>query len=121
MMEKDRTDWDAVYRRFCGTKQPALRLAAAVDGFFGGQEVCEEARAEYGHCIRSRIRPAVELLIEQNEPGRILELERLGWFGERELDEFIRRAGERGRETVLLVLLRLKEERYGYRDRDYSL
>lgn len=144
-MEKEQ-EKEAVYRKFRETKQERLRLEAALKGFFleedeteaerrrktkqetgtereveATQETGTERRSEYGRYLKNRIRPAVEKLIADNEIERLQVLEEKGFFGERELEGFLKTAREQNRSAVLLWLLRLKDEKYGYRDRDFSL
>lgn len=144
-MEKEQEKED-VYRKFRETKQERLRLEAALKGFFleedeteaerrrktkretetereveATQETGTERRSEYGRYLKNRIRPAVEKLIGDNEIERLQVLEEKGFFGERELEGFLKTAREQNRPAVLLWLLRLKDEKYGYRDRDFSL
>lgn len=109
---------EAVYRRFRETKQERLRLEAALEGFF-----LEEAghREEYGAYLKNRIRPAAEKLMADSELEKLQVLEERGFFGERELEGFLKLARELERPAVLLWLMRLKDEKYGYRDRDFSL
>lgn len=148
-MEKEQEkeqEKEAVYRKFRETKQERLRLEAALKGFFleeneteterrrktkrktgtereveATQEIETERRSEYGRYLKNRIRPAVEKLIGDNEIEKLQVLEEKGFFGERELEGFLKTAREQNRPAVLLWLLRLKNEKYGYRDRDFSL
>lgn len=85
------------------------------------RETEAERRSEYGRYLKNRIRPAVEKLIGDNEIEKLQVLEEKGFFGERELEGFLKTAREQNRPAVLLWLLRLKNEKYGYRDRDFSL
>ena len=61
--------------------------------------------------LKLRIRPAMEL--EQ--------LEKCGWFSIKELETFIRCAQEKTRLRSLVWLLHLKNEKYGYQRKDFSL
>ena len=47
--------------------------------------------------------------------------EDMGWFGEKELEGFIKAARVHKKTAALVWLLRLKDEKYGYKDRDFSL
>ena len=43
-------------------------------------------------------------------------LEQAGWFGEKELDDFIRTARERQKLQALVYLMKEKDAHYGYRE-----
>lgn len=111
---------EELYQRFCSTKQESLRLRCALDGFFLAG-IPEDQRREYGRCLKRRIRPAVTQLIRQGDRRRLEQLERQGWFGERELDEFIRTAIEQDQPAMLICLLQLKKKNYGFKGRRLEL
>lgn len=111
---------ERLYRTFQETRQEPLRLAAALRGFF--REGIDPAQREaYGGYLRRRIRPAVEKLIEEDRVDRLEQLEELGWFDARQVDEYLRMARERGKISALVWLLELKWKKYGYHDKDFSL
>lgn len=111
---------ERLYRTFRETKQEPLRLEAALRGFFlEGVEPAQ--REDYGGYLRRRVRPAVEKLIEEDRADRLEQLEKLGWFDARQVDEYIRMAREREKVSALVWLLELKREKYGYHDKDFSL
>lgn len=112
---------EKLYDKFCTTQQEPVKLAIALRCFFMEQEVEEEQRSAYGQYLRKRIRPAVEQLIEEEGVGQLAYLEARGWIGEELLEGFIRRARERGKTASLVWLLHLKDEKYGYTDKDFSL
>lgn len=111
---------ETFYRTFLETRQEPLRLTAALQGFFL-PDTPERHRKEYLQYIKRRIRPAVEQLLKENALDKIQELERLNCFHEKELDVFLRSAREQGNTPALMWFLQLKNEKYGYRDRDFSL
>ena len=59
--------------------------------------------------IRSQQIEQMEILAEQ------------GWYGKKELETFIRTAREEGRLQALVWLMKEKNDRYGYEDREYDL
>lgn len=112
-----------LYKKFTESKQQKLRLEAALQGFFmeskdGVETAHREAYASY---LKSRIRPAMEVLIREEETEKMEILTELGWFGKTELEQFIRSAREQSKLSALVWLLKLKQEKYGYEDRDFSL
>ncbi|MDC7290388.1 hypothetical protein NXH76_21600 [Blautia schinkii] len=110
-----------LFSKFKETGQEPVRLAVALRGFFLEEGVEDSERGEYGRYLKQRIRPAVEHLIEQDDVEKIEKLEQMGWFHERELESFICRAREHNRPAVLMWLMHLKNEKYGFRDRDFTL
>ena len=71
--------------------------------------------------LKLRIRPAMEFLIEKEDTDRMEQLEKCGWFSIKELETFIRCAQEKTRLRSLVWLLHLKNEKYGYQRKDFSL
>lgn len=110
-----------LYRKFTETKQEPVRLAVALRGFFLEEGVDEESRETFGNYLKGRIRPAVEQLIEEDAVEKIQQLEELGWFGQQHLEGFIKIARERKKSAALVWFLHLKQEKYQYEDKDFSL
>lgn len=71
--------------------------------------------------LRLRIRPAMELLIENEDTEKMEQLEKYGWFSVKELDGFIKCAQEKEKLRPLVWLLYLKDRKYGYQEKDFSL
>lgn len=71
--------------------------------------------------LKLRIRSAMELLIEKEDTERMEQLEKCGWFSENELMVFIRYAQEKTKLRALVWLLHLKDKKYGYPKKDFSL
>ena len=109
------------YTTFKETKQEPLRLKSALQGFFSESPEESAHREEYLRYLKFRIRPAVEQLILEDAVEKIEELEHLGCFHEKEVEHFIQIAQREGRMISLMWLLQLKNEKYGYQDRDFSL
>lgn len=113
---------EELYRRFKETGQEQIRLETALKGFFAEKERKDGKYArEYESYLKRRIRPSVEALIEAESVERIEYLEKLGWFDGQKIDDFIRIARERRRQQALVCLLRIKNEKYGYEDKDFTL
>ena len=114
---------DEAYRKFKETGQEALRLKIALEQLLGRDRemLPQEVRTEYERYLKKRIRPAMEQLIMNGETDQIVHLGSYGWFGEKELDSFLDKARKEYRTAAWLVLLRMKQERYGFRGRDFTL
>ena len=114
-------DGESLYRKFTETKQEPLRLAAALEGFFREPPPEEARRLAYGAYLKRRVRPAAAALIGAEDVEKLARLEALGWLDRHLVDELIRNARERRKPASLVWLLRLKREKYGFQDRDFSL
>lgn len=111
-----------LYQKFKESRQEKIRLTAALEGFFLERPDGSKGHwEEYGAYLKLRIRPVMELLIEAEDIQKMEMLEGFGWFGQNELEQFLRSARERKKPQAYLWLLRLKNRKYGYRDRDFSL
>lgn len=108
------------YERFLETKQEPVRLAAAIEGFFE-EGSAGERRDAYAQYLKKRIRPAMTSLIQADDVEKMETFEQLGWLEGVPLDDFLNTAREKKKMSALVWLLRLKDEKYGYRDRDFTL
>ena len=63
----------------------------------------------------------MEALIRSQQIEQMEILAEQGWYGKKELETFIRTAREEGRLQALVWLMKEKNDRYGYEDRDYGL
>lgn len=98
------------------------KLEQALEIYFQNSPAGEsEEFREAQKYLKLRIRPAMELLIEKEDTERMEQLEKCGWFSEKELAVFIRYAQEKTKLRALVWLLHLKDEKYGYQKRDFSL
>lgn len=105
---------DGLYSKFCTASRGDLRLACALLGYFRG----DAASGQYLEYLSQRIRPAAMELIASNRPLELAQLEAQGLFTEALTEELLQ-AAIRGRHTETIAsLLRLKEQKYGFRDRD---
>ena len=71
--------------------------------------------------LKLRIRSAMELLIENEDTERMEQIEKCGWFSANELENFIKCAQEKAKLRSLVWLLHLKDKKYGYQKKDFSL
>ena len=78
----------------------------------------EQALEKY---LKLRIRSVMELLIENEDTERMEQIEKCGWFSANELENFIRCAQEKAKLRSLVWLLHLKDKKYGYPKKDFSL
>ena len=105
-----------VWKKFSETRQEPVKLAMALWGYFLKEGISVQQRQEMAAYLKPRVRNAVEALIEEDEPEKIAVLEQAGWFGEKELDDFIRTARERQKLQALVYLMKEKDTHYGYRE-----
>ena len=111
------------YQKFRTTKQETLRLQAALAGFFEEEKAgnTAERKGEYAAYLKKRIRPALQALLKENRINEMEKLQKLGWFGAEILEELIVKAQEEGRLSAVIRLMRVKAEKYGYKDRDFEI
>ena len=111
------------YQKFRTTKQETLRLLAALAGFFEEEKagITAERKGEYAAYLKKRIRPALQALLKENRIDEMEKLQKLGWFGAEILEELIVKAQEEGRFSAVIRLMRVKAEKYGYKDRDFEI
>ena len=111
------------YQKFRTTKQETLRLQAALAGFFEEEKagITAERKGEYAPYLKKRIRPALQALLKENRINEMEKLQKLGWFGAEILEELIVKAQEEGRLSAVIRLMRVKAEKYGYKDRDFEI
>ena len=111
------------YQKFRTTKQETLRLQAALAGFFEEEKagITAERKGEYAAYLKKRIRPALQALLKENRVDEMEKLQKLGWFGAEILEELIVKAQEEGWFSAVIRLMRVKAEKYGYKDRDFEI
>lgn len=119
--ETPQTEGPKLYQKFRKTNRAAVRLAAALRGYFLEAGVSPEQRAEYEDYLKEQSGPAMEELIAEEAVEKMKILEQLGWFGGEQLEGFIQSARTRGKSASLLWLLHLKDKKYGYQDYDFTL
>ena len=116
-MEKEQ---NMLYRKFQTTGQERIKLACALEGFFSEEEDQKEQKADYREYLKRRIRPAMEKLIKEEDTAGIELLEAQGWFGEKELELFIRIARQERSLESLVWLMKLKDYKYGYTEKKFE-
>lgn len=118
-MEKEQ---EFLYEKFKSTGQEKVKLSLALEGFFDEKPgFMEDAKIAYSQYLRRRIRPAMELLIREENIRKMELLEKNNWFGRNELESFIRTARKEQKLESLVWLMKLKDDKYGYTDRDFTL
>ena len=116
--------YDLAYRlqrRYQNNTQGPSRLATSLKGFFLAEGVSAEDKKRYASHIQSHLRTAVEFLMEQEAIEELSALESLGWFSPTSVDAFIQIAKDRSRTASLIWLLHLKNRRYGFAGKKYTL
>ena len=95
-----------LYEKFKSTGQEKVKLSCALEGFFQEkEETSEEAKNAY----------------RQENICEMEQLAGMDWFGINELESFIRTARKEQKLESLVWLMKLKDSKYGYTDRDFTL
>ena len=110
-----------VWKKFLETKQEPVKMAMALWGYFMQDGIAPGQKQEMEDYLKPRVRNAVEALIEEDNPGKIEVLEEKGWFGEKELEEFMKTARERHKTQALVSLMKVKDAKYGYKEEEFDL
>ena len=107
-------------KKFKTASREEVRLAAALRGFYTPGCADEAQKEVYLAFLQKRVRNTVKALMEEN---RVPELEDFSLrvpFSPGLVDEFLKTAMELDRPEILVWLLKEKQ-RFGFRDRDFSL
>lgn len=99
--------------------QHTAKLEEAVQGYFFGLN--EQKYDEYEKYLKLRVRPLMEKLVEEEQIDLIEKVAKKGWFEKKQLDDFIKYAGEKHCLSSFAWLLNWKKEMYGFEDKDFSL
>lgn len=112
-----------LYEKFKSTGQEKVKLSCALEGFFPGKrrDFRRSKKTAYSQYLKRRIRPAMEELIRQENICEMEQLAGMDWFGRNELESFIRTARKEQKLESLVWLMKLKDSKYGYTDRDFTL
>ena len=110
-----------VYKKFSETRQEPVKMATALWGFFLKDGITPSQKQEFSAYLKPRVRNAVETLVEEDEPEKIEVLEQMGWFGQKELEDFIKIARERQKIQALVYLMKQKDSKYGYQEEEFEL
>ena len=71
--------------------------------------------------LKLRIRSVMELLIENEDTERMEQIEKFGWVAGNEEKNVTRCEQEKAKLRSLVWLLHLKDKKYGYPKKDFSL
>ena len=83
-------DWSS----FRTTTSEQQRLRAALSSFCESQDLPEEQRAAYTAYLRKRIRPAVEMLIREDDFSKLERILQTGWLSDADRKRFLNLAAE---------------------------
>ena len=119
--ENPEEDKEKLYQKFKTSGQEPVKMASALWGYFHLEGIPQQWKKEFENYLKSHVRNAVEALIEENEPEKIQVFEEAGWFGETQLEAFLKIARERQKMQALVYLMKLKNDKYGYKDHDFEL
>ena len=100
--------------------QEEVRLALALEGFFL-EDTLQAQKEEFGQYLRRRIRPTMEALIDKDDVEKMEQLKDLGWLEGIPVEGFLKSARNKKKQAAMVWLLHLKDEKYGYADRDFTL
>ena len=83
-------DWSS----FRTTTSEQQRLRAALSSFCESQDLPEEQRAAYTAYLRKRIRPAVEMLIREDDFSKLERILQTGWLSDADRKRFLNLAAD---------------------------
>ena len=94
-------DWSS----FRTTTSEQQRLRAALSGFCELQDLPEEQRAAYTAYLRKRIRPAVEMLIREDDFSKLERIMETGWLSDADRKRFLNLAADQQKWQAFRILL----------------
>ena len=94
-------DWSS----FRTTTSEQQRLRAALSGFCESQDLPEEQRAAYTAYLRKRIRPAVEMLIREDDFSKLENILQTGWLSDADRKRFLNLAADQQKWQAFRILL----------------
>lgn len=94
-------DWSS----FRTTTSEQQRLRAALSGFCESQDLPEEQRAAYTAYLRKRIRPAVEMLIREDDFSKLERILQTGWLSDADRKRFLNLAADQQKWQAFHILL----------------
>lgn len=118
LLEAQEASGADLWEKFRKASREDVRLAVALHGFANGETVGAE---DYQAYLRHRIRPAVLAVLEENRVLELAQLDSLAGFTASQIDDFLTQAIAANRPEAIVWLLKQKESRYGFHDRDLSL
>lgn len=101
--------------------QHMMKLEEAICGYFYTKETSGEKYREYEAYLKLRIRPLMEKLIDEENIELMETVAEKQWFGQAQLENFLKYAGEKHCISSFVWLLNWKKKRYGFVDKDFSL
>lgn len=102
--------------KFRSTSGETVRLAVALRGFF-----LSDGGEDYALWLKEHVRSAGEALVELGDWEKLTEFERRGWLDAELVEDLLRLAIRQRCSGMIVWLFRLKEQKYGYPDRDFRL
>ena len=111
---------ESLLQKFRTASREDVRLAAALRGYYTPGCAGEAEKKQYLAYLCRRVRPTVQALMEENQVLELEDFEEKAGFTADMVDEFLQKAMELDRPEVIVWLLRRKQQRYGFRDRDSS-
>lgn len=94
-------DWSS----FRTTTSEQQRLRAALSSFCESQDLPEEQRAAYTAYLRKRIRPAVEMLIREDDFSKLERILQTGWLSDADRKRFLNLAADQQKWQAFRILL----------------
>ena len=94
-------DW-SIFRTTSSEQQ---RLRAALSGFCESQDLPEEQRSAYAAYLQKRIRPAVEMLICEDDFSELELILRTGWLSDADRKRFLNLAADQQKWEAFRILL----------------
>lgn len=107
------------YREFLENPQAPVKLRIALEEYFSDPDAAHHAA--YGDYLRRRLRPAMEKLIAEDAAEKIEILLQQNWADAIQMEQFLQTAQKLKKLAALACLLQEKADRFGFRDRDFSL
>lgn len=111
---------DALFHSFETTRQEPVRLNLALQLFFRGDASPEQTQKLEAY-LKRRIRSALEVLLREDDLPGLKRLASAGWLNEGLVEDGLKMAISLKKTEGYVWFLRLKAEKYGFRDRDFSL
>lgn len=111
----------ALFQRFTASKQEAVRLELALQGYFRNDGISEAQRAVLGEYLRRRIRPAAEAVIQADDLPKLQAMEAQGWMNAPLIEDCLGMAIRLKKTEAFIWLLGIKAEKYGFQDRAFDL
>ena len=109
---------EAMYLKFLSSQQAAVRLDLALNGFFSEDGFTAQQKQAFADYLKTRVRPALQSMIEQENTDRIQRMDVLGWMNASVVEDGLLYAMRQRKTQGFLCLLKIKSEKYGFHDRN---